>query len=79
MDEKPKNGGGWSGYVSLAIGTGLIAYFTRVDREALANSNENWLETIVFLGCLFAVMAALIYVILRAWDGLIGWLRRLRG
>lgn len=74
MTEQPKSGGRWGDYVALAIGYGLIAYFTHVDREAISNSKENlWQVGIVVTGVLIA-LGILTYLVVRLWD----WLRSKR-
>lgn len=78
MTEKPKSGGRWGDLVALAIGTGFIAYFTKIrgNPKYAGPSNETWWEVALVTVGVLGVIALLTYLALRAWDALMARLRR---
>lgn len=73
--EKPK--ARWGDLIALGVGTGVIAYFTQAKDKygGFRPTDDWWLDVLVVVGCL-AGLAAITYLIIRAWDALTARIRR---
>lgn len=78
MADGPKSGGRWGDLVALGIGTGLIAYFTKIrgNPKYAGPSTETWWEVALVVVGVLGCVALITYLILRVWDALMARLRR---
>lgn len=75
--EKPKRAK-WGDLIALGIGTGLIAYFTKIrgNPKYAGPSDESWIEVIIGSALILGAIGLVTYLILRGWDALMARLRR---
>lgn len=77
MAEKPKRAK-WGDLIALGVGTGLIAYFTKIrgNPKYAGPTDETWWEVALVTVGVLGGIALVTYLILRTWDALMARLRR---